>query len=530
MSQKEIDILKRALNREKLARKQAEQILEDKSKELYSLAEELRESNEKLEELVSESSSELKGVFQNLVDAYILIDLNWNVIKMNTSASNLVGEENNSEAINAFEFIHVDEQKNAKKAFNTLLEKGSVSNFITRVRPNDKDIDLVSINVSLIYNKNNQPIGAQAIIRDITLETRYNNNLEAQKQKYTNVIANMNLGLIEVDLEDRIVMINSSFEKMSGYSEEEIIGKKGKELLVPEEQHEFFDKKVEKRVDGISESYEVQVLDKKGRKKNWLISGAPNYDNSGKLVGSIGIHLDITELKKLEKQKEILLAQLETSNNELQEYAHIVSHDLKSPLRNIHALLSWIKEEEEGNLKENSLTHIDLIENSLEKMETLITDILNYSSVTSDGKDDQLVDINSLIEELHKIIIVPENVKIIFLTELPNLRGNRVRFQQVFQNLIGNSIHYMDKEQGLIKVGVEEIPGFYKFSISDNGIGIEEKNFEKVFKIFQSLTERKGSSGIGLTIVKKIIDHYQGEIWLESEYGVGTTFYFTIRK
>jgi PAS domain S-box-containing protein len=660
MSQDKIDILERALLREKKARKQAERILEDKSRELYLLTQELKESNSKLEDTVSEKTNELEGVFDNLVDAYMLIDLSGNVIRMNDSASKLFGYDLKKESLNVAKLVYKEDSKYAYNAFAELIKKGSFTDYEARVNTKNKSVRLVHINSSVIFDKNNKPIGAQGIIsditkereaeealiesknrlstlivnldfavlledengevtlsnqkfqdlfhaddkfleligsssteifediknlfeepekfvfgidkiirekleikgeeivmkngnilerdyvpiyigdkykghmwsyKDVTLKRNYRHSLEAQKQKYSNIITNMNLGMMEVNTEGEILMVNQSFEKMSGYSKDELVGKIGKEVFsLSDVDLSTIEQENKLRKKGESNSYELKVTDKFGDDKFWFISGAPNYSVKGKMIGSIGIHLDITELKKLELQKENLLGELERSNEELQEYAHVVSHDLKSPLRSIYALVNWLKEDNKDKLGESSLKNIGLIENSLEKMERLISDILNYSIVTSNARKKNSLDLNQLINELRQVIFFPSHIELKLLNPLPIVVGDETRFQQLFQNLISNSILYIDKEVGLIEIDCIEKNFHYQFSVKDNGVGIKKENHKKIFKIFHSLEKRKESSGIGLSIVKKIVSLYGGEVWLESEYGKGTTFYFTIKK
>ncbi len=366
--------------------------------------------------------------------------------------------------------------------------------------------------------------------RDVTLRRRFRENIEAERVKYSNIIANMKLGLIEVNNNDEVLMVNQSLEEMSGYTEAELLGKKGAEILLEKGFKEKMQDENLKRVKGQSNSYEVKARTKEGELRHWLISGAPNYNLNGKVVGSIGIHLDITELKQLEIQKENLLQKLEKSNDELQEYAHIVSHDLKSPLRSIEALTSWIKADNQGKLDEASLKNFDLIEITLEKMEQLISDILKYSSIGSNTEDTQEVDLNTVVQDVKQVLFVPENISITSLKTLPVVKGDKIKFQQVFQNLIGNAIKFNDKEKGTITIDYVDKKSYHQFSISDNGIGIEKKYHEAIFKIFNSLKQSKDSSGIGLSIVKKVIDLYKGNIWVASEPNKGTTFYFTLKK
>jgi PAS domain S-box-containing protein len=325
-------------------------------------------------------------------------------------------------------------------------------------------------------------------------------------------------------------MVNQSFVEMSGYTEEELIGKKGGELLQADNNDKIIESENQKRLDGVSNSYEFKVTNKSGEERYWLISGAPNYDIKGDVVGSIGIHLDITELKNLEFQKEILLKKLEKSNDDLQEYAHIVSHDLKSPLRSIDALVTWLREDNKDKLDEVSLQNMDHIQTTLEKMEQLISDVLEYSSVAADTDTKVDVDLDEMVDGLLHILYIPEHVNVQVKAKLPTVKGAKTKLQQLFQNLISNAVKFIDKEEGKVEITVKEFPKYYQFSVSDNGIGIEKQFHAKIFKIFHSLNKSKESTGVGLSIVKKIVELHGGDIWLESTPGEGTTFFFTLNK
>jgi light-regulated signal transduction histidine kinase (bacteriophytochrome) len=207
-----------------------------------------------------------------------------------------------------------------------------------------------------------------------------------------------------------------------------------------------------------------------------------------------------------------------------------VSHDLKSPLRSINALVNWLREDNKDKLDEASLQNMGLIESTLEKMEQLISDILNYSSVGADKYKKENVDLNKVLGELMPSMHIPEHIKIDVKKPLPHVFGDATMLQQVFQNLIGNAVRYNDKAQGIIEVDYSDKNSFYQFSIRDNGIGIDKKYHDKIFKIFHSLKKSKESSGIGLSIVKKIIETHNGKVWLDSVPGEQTTFYFTIKK
>jgi PAS domain S-box-containing protein len=660
MSQEKIDILERSLKREKAARKSAEKILEDKSRDLHFLSDELKATNSKLENLLHEKSSQLKGVFENIIDAFVVIDLWGNVIKFNDAATLLFGYNIDIEALNILSLIYVEDMEYAKTSFTDLQIKGFFKNYKARVYTKSNGVKWVHINASIIYDKDKNPIAAQGIVRDITkertskekliesenrlstlvlnlnsgiiledenrkivlsntkfcelldrdmhpddlfglditllseqnknlvknpelfvkglreivekkvavfgaqiemidgkviginytpiildgkskgflwtftditLEKKYNLSLEAQKLKFSSIIANMNLGLVEVNNDDEILLINQSFLDMSGYSEEELLGEKANRILFKEKGDNIILQQNKQRLTGDSNSYELKVKNKNNEFKHWLVSAAPSYNLLGDIVGSIGIHLDITALKNLELQKELILRELEISNNQLHEYAHIVSHDLKSPLRSIDALVSWIKADNVGKFDKITTQNFQLLDTTLETMEKLISNVLKYSSAGSKAKEKEKdIDLNSTVSDLKNMLLIPDNISIKVLNKLPTVQGDKTKFQQLFQNLLSNAIKFCDKENGIIEINYVDNNTFHQFSIKDNGIGIPKKYHDKIFQIFHSLNERKDSTGVGLSIVKKIINLHEGDIWLESEPNVGTTFYFTIKK
>ena len=248
------------------------------------------------------------------------------------------------------------------------------------------------------------------------------------------------------------------------------------------------------------------------------------------LVNVIQRNENEEKIKEQEKKKEELLQNLSLQNQELNEYAHVVSHDLKAPLINIHTLVGWYMEDHKDTLTENQLKPLDQVLFNVEKMNFLIKGILDYSTIDKLESDDSLVNFNAVIGEVVKTILIPDNITVTVQNDLPTIYGNTWRFKQVFQNLIQNAINYNDKDEGLIEVGFTDKDEFYEFFIKDNGIGIKSDYFDKIFKVFTKLESNGSSSGIGLSIVKKIINFYKGTIWLESEPNKGATFYFTILK
>ena len=236
------------------------------------------------------------------------------------------------------------------------------------------------------------------------------------------------------------------------------------------------------------------------------------------------------EIIEINKQREKLLSELAYQNQELSDYAHMVSHDLKSPLRSIDTLTTWLKEDYENIIDTKGKESLKLIRNNVEKMDLLISGILEYSTISKNQVEFYNVDVDKLFDDILNIIEIPKHISFLKKAQLPVIKGDKYRLQQLFQNLITNAINYNDKEKGIIEVGFVDKDDFWQFYVKDNGKGIDQTYFKKIFKTFQKLENNTESTGIGLAIVKKIVELFRGEIWLESTVGIGTTFYFTLKK
>ena len=783
MPERKIQILERALMRERAARKEAEDLLETKSKELYATGMQLRKSNERLQTLLDAKINELEGVFLNILDPYVVMDPAFNILRLNDAALEFLELESIPESFNLSELVHPDFLEYTARCVKQLFELGSLSNYRAKIFTAKGKERYVHINASIVFDDHNQLVGAQGIIRDIsrekeiellledqrqqldnifqnsplgiyhfesgrvlkgnptlawmlgyseqelpglqvetftqsghaqdqtypnpsheagilgtftftslyrrkngkefwakttisppfkdhkgrlrgvaiveditqkrlaevqlvtsenrlsglvanlnigilleteertifrvnqkfceifkipvspddligmdcsnaaeqskvffadedgfvsgileilknkkasaqdellmkdgrildrhyirigagesfqghlwtytdiTLNKNYERSLKLQREKYSSIIANMNLGLMEVDVNDTIQMVNQSFCEMTGFDEKELVGKAAAKIF-KKGQSELARVKKELRLTRLSESYEVKLKDKSGRSRHWLISGAPRYDVAGQFKGTIGIHLDISHLKALEEEKEKLVRNLQNSNEELQEYAHIVSHDLKSPLRSISALVTWLIEDHREQLGPEGQVNLELIQEKIQAMENLITGILRYSQIQHDAESRQAVDLNEVVRQICDVIFIPSHVRVI-PESLPIVQANSAQMHQLFQNLISNAVTHIPEGEGKVWVGCRELPRHWEFFVRDNGVGIAPEYHEKIFKIFQSIDVDRKGTGIGLSIVKKIVETYSGTIRLESQAGAGATFIFTIPK
>ncbi len=239
------------------------------------------------------------------------------------------------------------------------------------------------------------------------------------------------------------------------------------------------------------------------------------------------------EIKVLHADLNHHATQLEQANRELTDFAYVVSHDLKAPLRGIASLAGWLSADYSGKIGPEGKAQLDLMVGRVMRMNALIDGILTYSRAGRLKEGRVEMNLARLVPNVIDLLAAPGNIRIEVTTPLPSVMIEPTKAQQVFQNLLSNAIKYMDKPQGLIRVSCEsDGQDFWRFSIADNGPGIEEKYFERIFQLFQTLSPRDEveGTGVGLALVKRIVEMEGGRVWLQSTPGDGATFYFTLPK
>lgn len=399
--------------------------------------------------------------------------------------------------------------------------------------------------------------------------------LKKQEEEKTRLIVNNAFdAIITMDAGSNITTWNPQAEVIFGWPREQAVGKKAFETIIPERyrgRHEKGLKNYLATGEGPLFNRQIQIaaLHRDGHEFPIELAISPARSDGSYIF--IAIIRDITERKQAEEelkrhrnhlqelvkertaelsrandqlQKEIighkrseekkaqLLNEVENINRELKDFAYIVSHDLKAPLRAISTLANWIHTDYSDRLDDEGKEQLELLVRRADRMHSLINGILEYSKVGRIKEEKTAVDINQLVMEVIDMLAPPKNITITIENRLPLLLCERTRITEVFQNLISNAIKYMNKPEGLVRVACAEDDGYWKFSVSDNGPGIGEKYFDKIFQIFQTLSphDEHESTGVGLTLVKKIITMYGGNIWIESEIDKGSTFFFTLPK
>lgn len=340
------------------------------------------------------------------------------------------------------------------------------------------------------------------------------------------------IGYVITNVETGEIAYNNTFQKMLGYGNENINFEVAA-FTHPDDQPLSTEKMTQLNTGKIDQF----VLDKRYLKKNqemfWARTTVVAVRNNGKLTHRIGMIQDINQEKKaLIKQKK-LLEELQRANKNLNEFAHVVSHDLKAPLRSISGLTSFLQKRYKDKFDHSGQKDLELIVKNAKRMNELINGILEYSRIIKGTPVDKLINLYDIINDTIATIHLSEHppLNLTITSGIPQLRADVVRIQQIFQNLITNAIQHIDKPEGYLDIGFTNEPEHWVFTVSDNGKGIEERNFEKIFNIFESLhADYFQSRGIGLSIVKKIIEDYGGSISVTSQVGVGTTFSFTLSK
>src|SRR5574340_917735 len=340
-------------------------------------------------------------------------------------------------------------------------------------------------------------------------------------------------GIIVIDERGLIDRFNPAAERIFGYMADEVVGR-NVSMLMPSPHREKHDgylanylRTGQKKIIGIG--LDVQGQRRDGTTFPMGLSVAEIRLNEHRMF--TGIVRDITERKRAHEQQVQLMHELESANEELRNCAYVVSHDLKAPLRAIGSLTDWIAEDYADKFDEEGKEHLRLLGGRVRRMDSLIDGNLQYWRVGRVTEASVAVDLNLLLHEVTDLLSPPPNI-VITVDPLPTGVAEGTRLQQVFQNLLSNAIKYLDKPEGRIHVGCVAAGREWKFSVSDNGPGIEERHFERIFHLFQTLAPRDKveSTGVGLALVKKIVEMYGGRIWVESKVGEGSTFYFTLPR
>jgi PAS domain S-box-containing protein len=353
------------------------------------------------------------------------------------------------------------------------------------------------------------------------------------------IIDSMHDAVSLLDVRDfRIIGVNSAFLKEYGYSDEmEIVGKRCYEIThrrpdvcdVPDGTCPL----AETVRTGKHAAADHVHYDSRGEKMFVEVSTSPIKDEDGKVVQVVHVARDITDRKRTEEERELLLADIARSNKDLEQFASVASHDLKEPLRMVSAYVLRLEKKYKGQLDDKADKYIRFAVEGVERMEKLIEGLLAYSRITRGAAQFGPVDSNKIfsLAVSNLSASIRECNASVTKEDLPTVRGDETQLLQLFQNLIGNAVKYRKPQTPPhVHVSSAREGSHYIFSVRDNGIGIEPKNYDRIFQLFQRLHshDQYAGAGMGLAVCKHIVEQHNGRIWIESVPGTGSTFFFTV--
>jgi PAS domain S-box-containing protein len=366
--------------------------------------------------------------------------------------------------------------------------------------------------------------------QEIKERLRAEMELQRERDFAVQVMNTLGQGVAVSGLDGIYEYINPAYASMLGYVPEEMIGKLSDNFVHPDDL-ERLNEETARRYLGEATTYEIRLLHKDGHIVHALITGVPRYAN-GKIIGAIAAVTDLTERKLAEIEREKLLKEMEKKNAELERFTYTVSHDLKSPLVTIAGFLGFLEIDiQQGNYSKVPRT-MTRIHEATKKMQRLLDELLELSRVGRIANPPVDVPFGELVGETLELVegqLRERQVEVRVEAELPVVRVDRVRMIEVIQNLIVNAIKFMGEQTSpLIEIGSRVENGQPVFFVKDNGSGIAPQFHDRIFGLFNKLDALTDGTGIGLALVKRIIEVHGGKIWVQSEPGKGATFFFTL--
>ena len=547
----QLDLLNRRIQREILARKTAERILEEKALELHHNNVKLQELNRELEEKVRQRTHELeksrqayKGLVENASDVIYDLDKRGRFTYVNPAGEKISGVPVKTLLGKHYsEFLHPEKRADIVRLnLQTLRAKKKLTYLEFPVTSLDGKTTWLGQKLNVRYNQSGKPEHITGVARDITEIRNIQEQIRKSEEKYRGLIENMELGLLEVDRHDTIVRAYDGFCEMMGYEEEELIGKDPKILFLDEKDVVFMVQQEAERKKGVPNVYEVQMRHKNGHMVWMLISGAPVMNDAGAVTGSMGIHYDISEQKKLEADLIRAKEEADDARQAEKEFLAQMSHEIRTPLNAVIGMANLLSD---THLNSEQETYVQDVKHAADVLHGLISDILDLSKIEAGQMEvaPSLVNIHQTVFMMCRTMRVKAeengNQLNYFIDEkVPQtIRLDRNILNQVLLNLIGNSIKFTRNGTIALHIDAETADNgecLLKAKIIDTGIGIPESKLPEIFEKFKQAEgrnthKRYGGTGLGLPICKKLVELHGGSIQVESEKEKGSTFLFELK-
>lgn len=552
----EISLLKKKLEREKAARKQAENILETKARELFDANESLKALNQDLEAEIAKRTKSLKEselryriLVEQAKDLIYNIDHEGYFLFVNSIGIERFGYvEEQIVGKRYIEFIPEEDIENEFAYYTKVRDEGYTNDYHEfRVKSKDGELIWLGQNVSRITN----PDGSfyfTAVARDITKRKLAEKQLaiaklelEKSEIKYRSIIENMDLGLMEVDTNGIILRVYEKFNEMLGYEDGELIGKSANEILLVEGFEKVLNEQDSNRIKGQTGVYEVKIKKKDGTEIWVLISGAPFFNEKGEVIGSIGVHYDITDRKELQAQLEVARRKAVKAQQAEKAFLANMSHEIRTPLNAIIGMSHLLQD---TDLDKEQADFLNVLSSSANILKSLISDILDISKIDAGSLDIQRkpFDVRHLINQLITTFSLQKiEDELEFTSEVDSdldfaVESDPQLINQILLNLLSNAQKFTEK--GSIKLSVELIDdgietAALKFNVQDTGIGVSKEDLSIIFNEFKQanseIRSKYGGTGLGLSISNQLVKLLGGELKVDSSPGKGSSFYFTLR-
>ncbi len=425
------------------------------------------------------------------------------------------------------QIVHEDDRSAVRHVIDRIHE-GRPYAFEVRVVRKDGEVRWVHNSGSPTRDASGAVMRVDGSFTDITDRRR----AEEERLFLASIVESSDATIIGKTLDGTIVSWNRGAERNTGYRAEEVIGK-NISLLMPEDRKDEMEMILDRIRRGERvENFETQRVRKDGSIMDVSLTISPITNSAGEVLGASSIGRDITERKKAEARLRSYARDLKLRNEELEQFAYVASHDLQEPLRMVASYVQLLKRRYEGRLDEDADEFIHYAVDGASRMQLLINDLLAFSRVSTRGKPFAETDTEVLLEQtLRNLKIqIEEHGAVVTHDPLPVVMADSSQLFQVFQNLISNAIKFHGAEPPRVHVTAGQSGEEWLFTVKDNGIGIEPHYFDRIFVIFQRLHSKAEypGTGIGLAICKRIIERHGGRIWVASEPGEGSTFFFTI--
>ncbi|MHA1727836.1 MAG: PAS domain S-box protein [Promethearchaeota archaeon] len=495
-------------------------------------------NRKRAEQKLRENEKYLTTILNSILTGVVIIDEETHKITdVNPLAAEMIGSSS-EEIVGKFCYRLICPAEKGKCPISDL---GQIINTSERVLINTMGEKIPILKTVTKISLNNHNYLVNSFI-NLTDHKRAEEELRESEEKYRSLIETSPNIIFKSDLKGNFLYVNDMVESYLGWSPEEFLKINSLRLIHPDDYVSAL-----KQYNPLTNGQSVQNVEYRIRTKDnsyiyVLINATPVFNNQQEVIGMIGVGSDITHLKKIESDLKKNTEKLERSNIELQQFAYIASHDLREPLRTVSGYLQLLERRYKEKLDEKARKYINSAVNGSYRMENLVEGLLQYSRIGTSVKEFYQVNMENVLKEVItnlKAAIRESNAEITS-SVLPPIKGDYPQLVQLLQNLISNSIKFQKDNTPRIHVGIinnndqnkDQKNDDIVFFVKDNGIGIDLKHFNKLFKTFKRLHSRmeyKGT-GIGLALCKKIVERHGGRIWLESEIGKGSTFYFSIPR